>query len=150
MRNAVLRTPAPRALIAVLAMLFSTSAAAAPQPAHLPWDRVEAAVWNKGAAWMDAAGVSPASQRALAKAARAAAPALRPVEARIDAWAGEALAWLLAPEIDAIEAERLRDDGVQIVDDASRALLPAVVDGATALRPSERAALVREAKRALR
>jgi hypothetical protein len=93
---------------------------------------------------------SPASQRALAKAARAAAPALRPVEARIDAWAGDALAWLLAPEIDAIEAERLREDGVQIVDDASSALLPAVVDGATALRPSERAALVREAKRALR
>jgi len=150
MRTTDLRPTALSPVIAVLAVLSSTSAAAAPQPAHLPWDRVEAAVWNKGAAWMDAAGVSPASQRALAKAARAAAPALRPVEARIDAWAGDALAWLLAPEIDAIEAERLREDGVQIVDDASRALLPAVVDGATALRPSERAALAREAKRALR
>jgi len=160
LRAAVLRCDGPppfapgralRPLIALLAMLSATpAAAAAPRSVSVPWERVEAVVWRKGAALMDAAGISPAGQRAIAKAARAAAPALRPVEARIDAWAGEALAWVLAPEIDVIEAERLRGDGVQIVDQASRALLPAVVDGATALAPAERAALVREARRALR
>ena len=147
------RSPSLRALglIAVCAAgLFSAPASASTASAPLPWDRMESAAWRAGARLMRAAGVDPAHQRAVGQVAKAAAPVLRPIEVQVDAWAGAAIGWFVAAELDAVEAERLRKDGVQLVDAASGALLPTVVDAAQALSPAERAAMVREAKRALR